>query len=81
MKKRSFSLVQSWGSLALVHSNLERVLVDDANVVVEIVAATICEADRRFVSGSKRVEATRPARPWGTKPSAKSWPWEARSST
>jgi threonine dehydrogenase-like Zn-dependent dehydrogenase len=60
MKKRSFSLVQSWGSLALVHSNLERVLVDDANVVVEIVAATICEADRRFVSGSKRVEGNSP---------------------
>ncbi len=60
MKKRSFSLVQSWGSLALVHSNLERVFVGDENVVVEIVAATICEADRRFVSGSKRVEGNSP---------------------
>jgi threonine dehydrogenase-like Zn-dependent dehydrogenase len=60
MKKRSFSLVQSWGSLALVHSNLERVDVAKDNVVVEITAATICEADRRFVSGSKRVEGNSP---------------------
>jgi len=60
MKKRSFSLVQSWGSLALVPSNLDRVFVDDENVVVEIVAATICEADRRFVSGSKRIEGNSP---------------------
>lgn len=60
MKKRSFSLVQSWGSLALVHSNLERVAVAADNVVVEITAATICEADRRFVSGSKRVEGNSP---------------------
>ena len=60
MRKRSFSLVQSWGSLALVHSNLERVEVANDNVVVEIVAATICEADRRFVSGSKRVDGNSP---------------------
>lgn len=60
MKKRSFPLVQSWGSLALVHSNLERVDVAKDNVVVEITAATICEADRRFVSGSKRVEGNSP---------------------
>lgn len=60
MEKRSFALVQSWGSLALVHSNLERVDVAKDNVVVEIVAATICEADRRFVSGSKRVEGNSP---------------------
>jgi threonine dehydrogenase-like Zn-dependent dehydrogenase len=54
--KRSISLAFGWNTLSLVHSNLERVRPADGNVLVEIVAATICEADRRFVSGSKRVD-------------------------
>ncbi|MFO0450449.1 MAG: alcohol dehydrogenase catalytic domain-containing protein [Pseudomonadota bacterium] len=55
--KRSISLVNSWNTISLVHSNLERVRPADGNVLVEIYAATICEADRRFVTGSKRVES------------------------
>jgi threonine dehydrogenase-like Zn-dependent dehydrogenase len=54
--ERSVALVRSGSVLALTYSNLERVRVAAGNVVVEVESATICEADRRVVSGSKRIE-------------------------